>query len=176
MTITLRRLQRSEIAEFVSSDRGIRRFDEWQESVLSQIEAEFGALAAAQVAQAAAVTAQAAAVTAQAAAASAQADATAALAAVAAIPSDTRTVTADTAVTSSDSVINVDATGGMVIVTLLSALSPYPVTIKKIDASANAVRIAAQGGDTINGAAAFDFTTQGETHVCTNDGVNAWYA
>jgi hypothetical protein len=39
--LTLRRLTRSEIAEFVPSDRGVRKFDDWQETILGQIEAQF---------------------------------------------------------------------------------------------------------------------------------------
>jgi hypothetical protein len=41
MTLKLRRLTRSEIAEFVTSDRGIRKYDEVQNAFADQIEAQF---------------------------------------------------------------------------------------------------------------------------------------
>lgn len=176
MTFRLPRLPDN--VPFVDPKTGIptRTGARWWQSVVRQTEQSINGILEA---QAAAVAAQTAADTAQAAADTAQAAADTVAATVAGLdipPSDTRNTTTSTAVTGTDGTINVDATGGMVIVTLLAAASPFPVTIKKIDASANAVRIAAQPGETINGAATFDFTTQGETHICTNNGLAEWYA
>jgi F0F1-type ATP synthase assembly protein I len=152
------------------------------QAALDNIEGSLNAVIAAQnaadAANAAAAAAQTAADNAQTAADTAQASADTVAATVAGLdipPSGQRTVTADTSVTATDGTINVDTTAGMVVVTLLGAAAPS-VTIKKISADANVARIAAQAGDTINGAATFDFTTQGETHVCTNNQASEWYA
>lgn len=151
-------------------------FHQWWDSVAKAIEQSINdiqdALAAAGIALAAAAAAQTAADNAQTAA-----DTVAATVAGLDIPpTGSQTVTANYAVTGTDSIINVDATAGMVVITLLGAASPYPVTVKKIDASGNAVRLAAQAGETVNGGPTFDFTTTGETHVCTSNGIDEWYA
>lgn len=129
-------------------------------------------------AQAAAATATAAAATAQTAAEDAQAAADTVAATVAALdipPSDTRTITASGSVLASDATILVDATGGAVTVALLPAIDGTPVLIRKIDASANAVTIAATGGETVNGGPSVSMNTQYEQKTAASDGTN-WYA
>lgn len=163
-------------------------FQTWWQSVVKSIEdtilsiqdavaAIQAAQAAADLANAAAVTAQAAAVTAQAAADTAQTTAEAAQAAVDAIelpPSGVRTVTANTNVAFDDGTILVDATAGAVTVTLRFAAVGDTVLIKKIDASANVVTVAAQGGETINGAANIPLAVQYAAADCLTDGFE-WY-
>lgn len=60
-----------------------------------------------------------------------------------------------------DKVILVDASAGPITITLISAAwTPNTYTVKKIDSSANAITIAAQAGQTIDGAATKTLTAQ----------------
>jgi hypothetical protein len=64
-------------------------------------------------------------------------------------------------VTVLDDTVLVDATAGPVTITLISAAwTPNVYTVKKIDASANAVTVAAQAGETIDGAATASLPAQ----------------
>lgn len=127
-------------------------------------------------AQAAATAANDAAVTAQAAADTATATAEAAQAAVASIPTGAASITANYDVTTGDANVLVDATAGPVTVRLLPLIAnPPPVTIRKTDASANAVTVAARVGDTINGGPNISLATQYESASCVNDGTE-WFA
>lgn len=92
------------------------------------------------------------------------------------MPNVTRTVTADTNLLPSDASVLGDATGGLIILTLYSPLDyTRPFNVSKIDASPNAVRIAAGPGATINGAAFINLTTQYQQVSISSDG-NDWFA
>lgn len=166
------------------------QFQQWWQSVVEKLEAQEGsqddliqaladAVAAIQAAQTAADAATVAAETAQATAEAAQAAADAAQATADAIvvpPSGSRTVTANSNFLVTDSTLLVDATAGPVTITLPSA-GAYgtEATIKKIDASANAVTIAVQPGDTINGGPSISLPAQYDEATCVTDGAD-WFA
>lgn len=153
-------------------------WDTFARAISAGVDAIAAANAAIVVAETAAATAQAAADTAATAADTAQATAEAAQAAVDAIvvpPTGTRTVTANTNVAFDDGTILVDATAGPVTVTLRLAAVGDTVLIKKIDASANVVTVAAQGGETINGGANIALPVQYAAADCLTDGFE-WYS
>ena len=78
--------------------------------------------------------------------------------------------------TAADRVILCDASGGAFTVTLPAASAETSVfTIIKIDSSANAVTIAADGSDTILGAATLVINFQYDAPEPVSDGVSAWY-
>ena len=72
--------------------------------------------------------------------------------------------------------ITVDASGGAVTVNLptVANWSNKVIRIKKIDSSANAVTINANGTETIDGAASQSLAAQYDSINITSDGVNAW--
>lgn len=87
-------------------------------------------------------------------------------------------ITASTTLTmSSPHYIWVDASAGPVTVTLFpSASNPIrTVLIKKIDSTANAVTIAGNGTDTIEGAASISISTQWAFRAVTNTQAGEWY-
>lgn len=155
-------------------------YQSWWQAVVERIEGTIlsiqDAIAAIQAAQAAADAANAAAAAAATAASAAQVAADTAQATADAIvvpPSGVRTVTANTTV-NFDGTILVDATAGPVTVTLQAAALGDRVLIKKIDASANVVTVAAQGGETINGAANIPLAVQYAAADCITDGFK-WF-
>lgn len=108
-------------------------------------------------------------------AAAAQATADAALAAVP--PTTTITVSTNTVLDGTAASVLVDASGGVVTITLPSALSgPTLQTITKIDASGNAVNVVPTGTDTLNGGGGpVALTVQNEVHNFTTDQVDQWF-
>lgn len=73
------------------------------------------------------------------------------------------------------SVVKADATAGAITLTLPPARQAYrDVTIKKVDASANAVVIDGDGSETIDGAATVSLTIQNESRRLGSDGSN-WF-
>lgn len=78
-------------------------------------------------------------------------------------------------VTVLDNTILVDATAGQVTITLISAAStPNTYTVKKTDASANHVVVAAQSGQTIDGISTATLTTQNQS-VTVIPSASNWY-
>ncbi|WP_327377994.1 hypothetical protein OG393_30955 [Streptomyces sp. NBC_01216] len=87
-----------------------------------------------------------------------------------------RTVTGDTTVRVIDEVLLVDASGGPVTITLISAVAtPNRYLVKKTDSSGNAVTVATTGGETIDGAATKVLSAQWETTTVIPSG-SSWYA
>lgn len=85
-----------------------------------------------------------------------------------------RTVTVDTEVRDTDLVILVDATAGAIEVLLpvaASRLGAFPVTVKKIDASAHVVTLTTRMGDIDGGASAL-MNFQGNGYSVVSDGVD----
>lgn len=84
----------------------------------------------------------------------------------------TRTVTGNYTVVVSDVIIWVDASGGPVTVTLLSAagITGQDMIIEKIDSTFNEVTVAADGSETINGDPSFDLLLQYESIQPTSTG------
>lgn len=76
-------------------------------------------------------------------------------------------------VVATDDVVLADATGGAFPVTLPTAVGAAgrTVTVKKVDASVNAVTVASAGG-TIDGAVSIAMATQNEALTATSDGAN----
>ncbi len=77
--------------------------------------------------------------------------------------------------TTDASIILVDATNGIVTITLPFASdgSVMVITIEKIDAGGNAVSIAPQAGDTVNGTAG-PLVAQFDSVTLINDAVTTW--
>jgi hypothetical protein len=91
------------------------------------------------------------------------------------VPYPVRAVAASETVRVIDEVLLVDATAANRTITLISAVAtPNSYTIKKTDASANTVTIAAAGGQTIDGAATKVLTAQWESATVIPSG-GAWY-
>lgn len=67
-----------------------------------------------------------------------------------------------------------DATTAAFTVTLPTAAAGLPVTIKKTDASANAITVATPGAETIDGAASTSVGTQWDYVTVVSDGTN-WF-
>lgn len=85
-----------------------------------------------------------------------------------------RSVTGDTSVVDADHILLVDATAGPVTISLPPATVGRTLAIKKLDSSANAVTIAANGAETIDDAATMVISTQ--YHSRTLWGVaGAWW-
>jgi hypothetical protein len=83
--------------------------------------------------------------------------------------------TSSYSVSLTDGTILVNASGGPVTVTLISAVAtPNSYTVKKTDSSANAVTVAARAGETIDGAASASITDQWATISVIPSGGN-WY-
>lgn len=73
--------------------------------------------------------------------------------------------------THDDDVILANAASGAITITLPSATTAvYPIIVKKIDSTANAVTIAASGGQTIDGSATIDIAVQNGTATLYSDG------
>lgn len=88
------------------------------------------------------------------------------------------TVTGNYQVTVVDQTVFVNAAAGPVTVTLISAKwTPNTYTVKKIDGSANPVTVAAQAGETIDGASTYLITNpnQSITAVPHGGSTGAWY-
>jgi hypothetical protein len=87
-----------------------------------------------------------------------------------------RVVTEDTILDASDMTVGVDATAGPVTITLPMAgrIQAGRRDIKKIDASGNAVIIAASGGETIDGVATASITTAWHCFTAV-PGVDGWW-
>jgi len=84
----------------------------------------------------------------------------------------TVTVTTDRSVLDTDCVIRGDATAASLSVILPSAVT-WPgrqVIVKKIDATANTVQIAAAGGQTIDGAATLSIAVQYQSYTMVSNG------
>ena len=89
---------------------------------------------------------------------------------------DIKAKSADYTATVADEVFLVDATAGAVTVTLpsVSRLAGKSYTIKKTDASANAVTIDGDGSETIDGAATQSLASQWDSVTVVSDG-SGWY-
>lgn len=87
-----------------------------------------------------------------------------------------RSISADYTAQLYDCVLIVDASGGAVTVTLPSASNAKAqmFVVKRVDSSANAVTVAAQVGETIDGAASVALSTQYERIVIISDGTQWW--
>jgi hypothetical protein len=85
-------------------------------------------------------------------------------------------ITSNTTLGPSDFSADVDATAGAVTLTLPAASKYYGKVymISKRDASANAVNIAADGVDTINGSATASIAFQYNSFILQSDGVSEW--
>jgi len=77
---------------------------------------------------------------------------------------------------STDSLILVDATSGAVTVNLIAVAADNgaPVTIKKIDASGNAVTIDGDGAETIDGSTTKVLSSQYDSATVQQDGTEWW--
>jgi hypothetical protein len=171
-----------------SQGRPNRAFAEWlRKTVEAQVADILAVQAAADAAQAAADTAQAAADTAQAvadtattAAETAQAAADAAQTAVDSLiipPTGTLNVSASAALTADDVTVLANATGGAITLTLPAASSSItPISITKVDGSANAVNVVPGGGDQLNGGAGpVSLTLSLENKSFVSDQASEWY-
>lgn len=86
----------------------------------------------------------------------------------------TRTETASYTAQAHDFTIRCDATAGAITVTLLPAalLSGKVYVIRKVDASANAVTLDADGAETLDGSATVSSATQFKTWIIQSNGVS----
>jgi len=77
---------------------------------------------------------------------------------------------------STDSLILIDATSAAVTVDLIAVASHNgtPVTIKKIDSSANAVTIDGSGAETIDGSTTLVLASQYDSVTIQTDGTEWW--
>ena len=92
-------------------------------------------------------------------------------------PNAVRTITTTATLALRDTAVYADATAGAVMVNLPSAnlaTVGKVYTIKKIDASANAVTVDAAGGDLIDGAGTYPLGAQWDAITVQSDGTN-WY-
>lgn len=85
------------------------------------------------------------------------------------------TKTTNYTATSTDGIILVDATSGVVTITLPAASTRKELHIKKIDASANAVTISRAGSDTIEGSTSKSLAAQYNSYTIYSDGSTTWY-
>jgi hypothetical protein len=90
-----------------------------------------------------------------------------------------RTITANATLTNQDCTVLGDATGGAITVTLPTAASAFDglgagriYTVKKVDASANAVTLDGNGAETIDGAATAVLAAQWASVRVQSDGTN----
>lgn len=88
-----------------------------------------------------------------------------------------RTLTTNTTLTASDSTVLVDATAGVVTITLpMASTVRNAIVVQKIDASANAVNVVPQGSNTLNGGAGpVALPTQYASESFASNGVSAWF-
>ncbi|MFM7167293.1 MAG: hypothetical protein ACKO3T_18790 [Planctomycetaceae bacterium] len=86
------------------------------------------------------------------------------------------TKTSNYSVSSTDSVVLCDATGGALTVTLPSAagISGRQYSVKRTSGGTNAVTIATQSGETIDGAATRSLAAQYQSATVVSDGANWW--
>jgi len=77
--------------------------------------------------------------------------------------------------TINDGIIDVNATGGDVVITLPSASTANVYTIIKSDSSANTVTIVPSGGDTISGQSSIILYNQYDTYTVDGDGGTEYY-
>jgi len=91
-------------------------------------------------------------------------------------PGDVRSVTTAYAALLTDGLVLADATSAAFAVTLLSvgAGAGQILTVKKTDASANAVTITASGSNLIDGASTYALSTQYQSVTVLSDGVAWW--
>ena len=82
--------------------------------------------------------------------------------------------TADYTAKAGDSIIAVDATSGVVVITLPAASGKEgrAYTIKKIDSSVNSVTVDGNGSETIDGVSAYSLSTQWKYVSIYCDGAN----
>jgi type II secretory pathway pseudopilin PulG len=149
-------------------------------SLTETVEAVAEAQAAAAAAQTAADAAQDAADSASTAAATAQATADAVEATVSGLvipPTGTLNVSASAALTADDVTVLANATGGAITLTLPAASSSItPISITKVDGSANAVNVVPGGGDQLNGGAGpVSLTLSLENKSFVSDQISEWY-
>lgn len=87
-----------------------------------------------------------------------------------------REVSASTSATVSDDYVLADATGGVITVTLpaVSGNVGVVLTVKKLDASGNAVTIDGNASETIDGVTTKSLTTQYQSYTIVCDGVEWW--
>lgn len=86
-----------------------------------------------------------------------------------------RTITTSQTLRVIDETVLVNASGGAVVPTLISAVAtPNRYTVKKIDASANAVTVTAAVGQTIDGSNTFVLNNQWDTVTVLPDGTGNW--
>ncbi len=91
-----------------------------------------------------------------------------------------RTVAASGPILVTDNVLLVDATAGAITITALTSAAmivsgkSIVSTVKKIDATANAVIVTAQGGDTLDGSFIRNLTTQYQTMDIFSSGGNLY--
>jgi hypothetical protein len=88
----------------------------------------------------------------------------------------TSTKTSNYTITGTDVVIFADASSGNTTITLpaASSFSGYSFYVKRIDGSINTCQVARSGGDTIDGATAFELDTQYFSVRVVSNGAN-WY-
>lgn len=88
-----------------------------------------------------------------------------------------RTVSGNTTLTASDSTVLVDATAGVVTITLpLASTVNNAIVVQKIDATANAVNVVPQGSNTLNGGAGpVALPAQYDSESFASNGVSAWF-
>lgn len=89
---------------------------------------------------------------------------------------NTITVTTTYTVPSLMFYVRADATGGAFTVTLPPSLGAQGrwVLVKKVDASGNAVTLAAMGSDTIEGSATKSLSARWDKYLLISNGVDAW--
>ena len=87
-----------------------------------------------------------------------------------------KTKTSDYSLTVSDSIILVDATSGVVTITLPLASSAMgrQYTVKKLNASANSVKIISSGSDVIDGQTEVDLFSRYQYILLASDGTTNW--
>jgi hypothetical protein len=88
-----------------------------------------------------------------------------------------KTVTTNYTIADNIEAVNVDATGGPITITLplISLNVGRLITVRKIDASANAVTVARAGSDLYQGETSVTLTTQWAVLSIDNDG-SQWYS
>ena len=94
----------------------------------------------------------------------------------ASIPRGVVTTAVDRTLWPTDYAVLADATSSVVNIVLADAAQAKgrDVVVKKIDASANAVVLAAPGGQTIDGAASLSIATQWQSYTLVSDGLG-WF-
>jgi hypothetical protein len=92
-------------------------------------------------------------------------------------PTGSRVITTSGSLSPTDYAVLVDATAGVVTITLHSAsTAENTVLVTKIDGTGNAVNVAPGGGDTLNGAGvAVAISTPNQSRSFASDSLSAWY-